>query len=59
MSNMSYCRFENTVDDLADCYEHINDELNNKAEIRARERLISICKDIAAEFEEEDYGDEV
>ena len=25
MSNLSYCRFENTARDLQDCYEAIND----------------------------------
>ena len=26
MSNMSYCRFENTLQNLEDCYEHMSDE---------------------------------
>ena len=25
MSNMSYCRFQNTVQDLQDCYDNIDD----------------------------------
>jgi hypothetical protein len=52
MSNMSYCRFENTVNDLEDCYEHLFDELDSKYEIDARERLIEICQNICQEVKE-------
>jgi len=27
MANMSYCRFENTVKDLRDCADHIDNQL--------------------------------
>jgi hypothetical protein len=54
MANMSYCRFENTRDNLRDCLEHINDEDVSKAESKARERLIKICIEII-----EDCGGEV
>jgi hypothetical protein len=41
MSNMSYCRFENTSQDLTDCYENIFDDLTDNAyEKRSREKLI-------------------
>jgi hypothetical protein len=47
MSNMSYCRFENTARDLADCAEHIHDGLtDNTYEAKARLRLIGLCKSI-------------
>lgn len=46
MSNMSYCRFENTVSDLADCRDHINDDDLSGDEERARESLMDICRDI-------------
>lgn len=47
MSNMSYCRFENTARDLSDCAEHIHDNLGrSEYETRARLKLISLCKDI-------------
>lgn len=49
MSNMSYCRFENTLNDLRDCYEHLDDEKLLKEEQRARELLISLCIIIANE----------
>ena len=30
MSNMSYCRFENTSNDLQDCLEAMQEFINNK-----------------------------
>ena len=49
MSNMSYCRFRNTLEDLEDCYqnwEHPEDE-NNEEELKARKRLLKLCEKIA------------
>lgn len=46
MSNMAYCRFENTVADLRDCEEHIYDDDISESEEAARQRLILICKKI-------------
>jgi len=54
MSNMSYCRFQNTVSDLEDCFDAMcgNDEYyQSKADISeeelcALERMIEICRDI-------------
>lgn len=34
MANMSYCRWENTLNDLRDCAEHVNDPLGG-SEARA------------------------
>ncbi len=53
MGNMGYCRFENTYDDLQDCYEHLNDneEEMSKEGKRAKKNLIDLCKDIAKEAE--------
>jgi len=55
MSNMSYCRFRNTVEDLYDCQETLDDwdfgELS-KGEIEAAMRLVRMCKRIAAMDEE-------
>jgi hypothetical protein len=39
MGNMSYVRFENTLEDLRDCYEHI-DDANSESEVAARHKLI-------------------
>jgi hypothetical protein len=48
MANMSYCRFQNTLNDLRDCEEHITDKLSGE-EFRARNRLIKICENIIDE----------
>jgi len=42
MSNMSYCRFRNTLNDFADCAENIGDDLSED-EHRSRVRLIVHC----------------
>lgn len=56
MSNMSYCRFRNTLGDLKDCYEHMDADIDrlSEEEKSARKRLIEICADIAM-----DYGNEI
>ena len=48
MSNMSYCRFENTASDLADCFDHMYDDLEG-SEQEARARIIRMAHDIAEE----------
>lgn len=54
MSNMSYCRFENTVTDLNDCYNHMHDlDLSSDEEAKKKE-LIDLCKEIACDFEDEE-----
>ena len=55
MRNMSYCRFRNTIPDLLDCENSMDDdEFLSEEESSARKRLIKICVRIA-----DDYGDEV
>lgn len=47
--NMSYCRFYNTLQDLKDCWYHI-EELSwdmSDDEFDARKKLIQLCQDIA------------
>lgn len=46
MSNMSYCRFENTVSDLADCVDALEsgDLPDSEEEIRAAQRIAEHCK---------------
>lgn len=51
--NMSYCRFQNTVRDLDDCYDHINEPVSSDEEVEARKRPVEICKDIVDEYDEE------
>lgn len=47
MANMSYCRFQNTLPDLKDCYDYIDDDDLSEEEKRARKKLIKICREIA------------
>ncbi len=52
MSNMSYCRFENTDRDLADCQEALEElvaadcEPLSSYELEAARRLVARCFDI-------------
>ena len=53
MSNMSYCRFENTSSDLRDCLEAFrNGETDDFSEHETRgcNHLIKLCKMIVDEF---------
>lgn len=51
MSNMSYCRFENTLRDLEDCAEAIAEqEKLSESERKAKNRLIELCIDIANDY---------
>ena len=54
MSNMSYCRFENTLKDLRDCQENIGEGDLSEDEKRARKKLIEVCKQIVDETEGEE-----
>ena len=47
MANMSYCRFQNTLNDLQDCFDNFTDELNSTDEEEAREEMLKLCKQIA------------
>jgi TfoX/Sxy family transcriptional regulator of competence genes len=53
MGNMSYCRFENTYEDLQDCYDALGekslDELS-ETEKKYAKKLIKMCRDIADDF---------
>ena len=51
MSNMSYCRFENTSKDLKDCLEALKNPESEMADLSEYEKegvrsLINICKEI-------------
>jgi hypothetical protein len=52
MANMSYCRFQNTLSDLRDCYESMDDTDLDEEEAKARKRMIRLCQETAR-----DYGD--
>jgi len=49
---MSYCRFNNTLNDLKDCEEALYENESLSKEERAKAvRLILTCQDIAKQFE--------
>ena len=56
MGNMSYCRFENTLGDLRDCYDALGEMPNtddlSESEKRAMSQLIRLCGDIYGDFED-------
>ena len=57
MSNMSYCRFQNTLNDLRDCSD--NWEVSSLAEAKARLKLYEICKWIVEEASPGDLSLEI
>ena len=47
MGNMGYCRFRNTLEDLRDCYDNLDNNLTDKKdEARARVKLVELCQRI-------------
>lgn len=58
--NMSYCRFHNTLIDLEDCIEHIEDTNLSEEEHAKRVQLIELCFQVWSNFidneEEPDFG---
>lgn len=56
MANMSYCRFQNTLQDLRACWYALNeedmDDLGEEEE-RAKNSLIWLCGEIHEEFGED------
>ena len=54
MSNMSYCRFENTYNDLKDCVEALNEnglkELSDQENIYAK-KIKDLCKEYSQSLE--------
>tara|TARA_R100001591_G_C4316840_1_gene174398 strand:- start:61 stop:255 length:195 start_codon:yes stop_codon:yes gene_type:complete len=59
MGNMSYCRFENTANDLTDCVNAIRSgqtEDLNQYEVQGLRRLLDLCNDI---IDDEEYIKEI
>lgn len=51
MSNMSYCRFHNTVLDLEDCLNAMeNEEESSESEIASCDELLELCHKIVDDF---------
>lgn len=59
MANMSYCRFQNTLDDLRDCRDALIEmgdferELSED-EAKAARRLLKLCRELADDYAPED-----
>lgn len=57
MANMSYCRFENTANDLQDCIETMYDADDlpgldlSRYEAAALERMVEQCREFLAHHE--------
>ena len=68
MSNMSYCRFQNTLGDLQDCLDSLDGEPLSAEEAGAARDMVESCKEFLAavknygineeEEEEEDEDEE-
>jgi len=59
MSNMSYCRFENTYNDLIDCIENLNKPSENGRDERYRELLIRLIIETVESGEAEEALDAI
>lgn len=63
MSNMSYCRFQNTLSDFRDCVENIrnlnpeDNGQNNRYELAARVGLVELSMALLEELGYEIVGD--
>ena len=55
MSNMSYCKFENTFYDFLDCLENF-EEVYSKSELDFRERLYDLALRMVEEYEDFDFS---
>jgi len=53
MANMSYCRFENTLNDMRECREAMYESTTkmNDREKRARKKLFELVVEMADEIE--------
>jgi hypothetical protein len=55
MANMSYCRFRNTLQDLQDCFDTLNDGLDlddlSHEEKKAMIELIELSQRIGEDYE--------
>lgn len=55
MANMGYCRFRNTLNDLRDCQNALNElgdfekELSED-EAKAAKKLLAVCRELADDY---------
>jgi len=54
--NMSYCRFQNTLSDLKDCFDNLPNGDLSRDEANAFVDLVLLAKEIAAQYE--DYNED-
>jgi hypothetical protein len=61
MANMSYCRFENTFNDLQDCHDEMCnggvEENLSRTESRSFAELVELCRQIAETYEDVNYDE--
>lgn len=57
MANMSYCRFENTFQDLYDCFEALEDLKMCEREYNYAKQMRSLCEQFVERFD--DLEDEI
>ena len=58
MSNLHYCIFRNTLEDLEDAYDTmIENPPLSEEERKAFERLVKLCKTIGEEFGDNEFFD--
>ena len=57
MSNMSYCRMQNTYNDLRDCYENWENVEEGESEEKYRQKILELAKKIVANWGEDDDED--
>ena len=50
---MSYCRMENTYNDLSDAYNHLDDTALSESETEFRDKIIKLASRIHNEYAEE------
>jgi hypothetical protein len=57
--NMSYCRFENTYNDLIDCVENMGKQSENDRDEVYRERLLLLMKGTVESGEVDEILEEI
>jgi len=48
---MSYCRFENTMNDLRDCLRHIAYEAENRRDEDSRQEMIQLFTEVGEDWD--------
>ena len=48
---MSYCRFENTMNDLRDCLRHIAEDAENRRDEDSRQEMLELFRAISEDYD--------